>query len=87
MLIKSLRSVQSFEHQYYINLSTLTLRDKEDTQIDKTLEWLERFVGERNAELVAISLEMKIGGERGAMGKGATDPRMSKLRRSAGLMS
>lgn len=54
---------------------------------DKTVEWLERAIEERNAELVYFELETKVGTTGSALGKSITDPRIAVLLRREGLMS
>jgi tetratricopeptide (TPR) repeat protein len=54
---------------------------------DKAVEWLERAIEERNAELVYFELETKVGTTGGALGKSLKDPRIVELLRRVGLMS
>jgi adenylate cyclase len=54
---------------------------------DKAVEWLERAIEERNAELVLIELETKIGTTGGALRKTITDSRIVELLRREGLIS
>jgi serine/threonine-protein kinase len=53
---------------------------------DKTLEWLERAVAERNMELVFFEVGTKVGAKN-TWGKSMTDPRIIELLRRAGLIS